>query len=152
MSTLSGHNLHMPRGATTCPIEAALATARSHRAFAGSRPCRDPFTDDSGSSGLSWLRSQVVCTAWVASGLLTMVMVFSGRDPVQARMWRCVDPDDTGCAAALAAPSPDVCGLPRGSWQWTARCAVRRGTPATLLLADWFPGSTARWSLCAAGV
>jgi len=51
------------------------------------------------------------------------VMVFSGRDPVTARMWRCVDPQDAACAAALAAPVPDVCGLPSSLWQWTARYA-----------------------------
>ena len=63
----------------------------------------------------------------------TQVMVFSGRDPVMSRMWRCVDPHDAACAAALAAPAPDVCGIPRSSWQWTARYASHGSVPLLLL-------------------
>ncbi len=59
-----------------------------------------------------------------AAAIQTLVTVFLAQDPVSKRWWRCTDPGDQICQAALAAPVPDVCGLPREAWQWTRRSAA----------------------------
>lgn len=56
-----------------------------------------------------------------AAAIQTLVTVFVSIDPVAQRWWRCVNPEDKVCRAALASLKPDVCGLPRNAWQWTRR-------------------------------
>lgn len=55
------------------------------------------------------------------AAIQTLVTVFLAEDPVARRWWRCVEPGDKVCEAALLAPMPHVCTLPREAWQWTRR-------------------------------
>lgn len=63
--------------------------------------------------------------AWFVSAMQTLVMVFTGLDPVALRWFSC-DPGSSyeACNAILAsdsAPWADFCKLPSGSHSWTRR-------------------------------
>ena len=58
----------------------------------------------------------------MAASLQNHLTIFAALDPVRQGLVACVDAEDAACAAALAQPLPDVCGLDRSAWQWTNEC------------------------------
>lgn len=63
----------------------------------------------------------LVSSAWIPGAIQTLIPIFFLEDPVLKRWWKCENTKDSRCAAALAASPPDVCNLPRDTWNWTHR-------------------------------
>ena len=58
----------------------------------------------------------------MAASLQNFLTIFAALDPLRQGHIACVSVEDAACAAALAQPLPDVCGLERGAWRWTNEC------------------------------
>jgi hypothetical protein len=61
--------------------------------------------------------------ALVASALQNHLTVFAALDPLREGLVTCTG-TDAACAARLAQPLPDVCGLERAAWRWTDECGL----------------------------
>lgn len=57
----------------------------------------------------------------IPAAMQNFSMVFTGIDPVREGWWACTQDQDEACSAALSQPQPDLCSLPRTSWQWVTR-------------------------------
>eukprot|EP00887_Chlorella_sp_A99_P006041 scaffold22.g6041.t1 len=58
--------------------------------------------------------------AWTLCALHTFLCVWGGLDPVRSHQVKCVGMGNSSvCSEALKAPYPQLCSLPRDSWQWT---------------------------------
>ena len=72
-------------------------------------------------------RAQLQLLAWaslsfIPMALLLLLMVFTSFDPVEGRLWTCMDADDVECQEALTGPmpvGPGFCALGPGRTQWT---------------------------------
>lgn len=64
----------------------------------------------------------LVSVTWAPGALLTLVMTFTGKDPVMEHLWECSNPNDDICrdTFALAEPTQPFCLLKRSQWRWTA--------------------------------
>lgn len=63
-----------------------------------------------------------VGVALLAASLQNFLTIFAALDPLRQGLVACVSAEDAACAAALAQPLPDVCGLERSAWRWTNEC------------------------------
>ena len=58
----------------------------------------------------------------MAASLQNFLTIFAALDPLRQGLVACVSEENAACAAALAQPLPDVCGLERSAWRWTNEC------------------------------
>jgi len=59
---------------------------------------------------------------WIPNAIFILLMVFTAKDPVQPRWWRCKDENDAACMKVYGNDGSimqEFCELPRDSWTWT---------------------------------
>ncbi len=57
----------------------------------------------------------------IPAAMQNFSMVFTGIDPVREGWWTCTQELDEACSVVRSQPHPDLCSLPRTSWQWATR-------------------------------